>query len=152
MHYGRLSKILLLVCFTLFLGLITSCGESDQGSENDNSGNNSGTSQDVGRASKEQGGATSLEPAGGTTGQAEGAPQEIKIALGDIVSVDTEKRRLMLKPVEGERQVFKVMPNATVAIDDSPAELSDLEKGQQAQLRYIVRKDLGRAREVSAFK
>ncbi|MGB3633656.1 MAG: hypothetical protein WA982_06420 [Rubrobacteraceae bacterium] len=95
-----------MVCFTLFLGIVTSCGGSDQGSENRNSGNNGGKSQNGGGASKEQGGATAQESAGGATGQAEGMSSEIKIALGDIVSVDDEKRRLMLKPVEGERQVF----------------------------------------------
>lgn len=145
MNSGRLSGALLVIFLILTLGVAGGCGGND-GSNNQDGGNaaNEGASQEEGEASKGEG--------SGETGQGEGSSAEIKIALGDIVSVDTEKRRLVLKPVQGERQIFKIVQKANVTLDDRPAELSNLKKGQQAQIRYIVKKDRERARAVNAFR
>ena len=152
MEYSRkYSTVFLLVILVLVVGITAGCGGGDQGSESQNGGNNGDAAQNESGASQGQGGETAQEQGGGATGQAEGSRPEIKIALGDIVSVDTEARRVVLKPVQGERQVFRVVPNANVTVDDVPAELADLEQGQQAQIRYITRNDRERARAVNAF-
>ena len=56
-----------------------------------------------------------------------------------------------MKPVQGKRQSFKVPPKVNVILDDRLAELTNLEQGQQAQIRYVIKKDRERARNVSAF-
>jgi hypothetical protein len=150
-YSGKSSVALLLACLFLTLGLTAGCGGADQSSENQNGNDNSGASQGQTDTPQQQAGETAQGAAGGATDQAAGSAPEIKIALGDILSVDAERRRLVLKPVEGERQVFRVAPNADVTLDDSPTDLSSLEQGQQAQLRYIAKNDRFRARSVNAF-
>lgn len=82
--------------------------------------------------------------------------QEGKIALGSIEAVNTEAKRFTLKPTVEEQgkepQSFKLTPQAKVTLGDKQAELADMKKGQQAQVEYIVRKDLNRARSVQLFE
>ena len=83
-------------------------------------------------------------------------PQETKIALGTIQRVNTEAKRFTLIPASEERdkepQAFKLTPQAKITLGDKEAELADMEKGQQANVEYIVLKDLNRVRSVQLFE
>lgn len=148
MYSSKLSAAFLLACFMLTLGLAASCGGGDETSESRNGGP---TQEETSEATPAPGGGNTQEQGGGATGQDESSSSEIKIALGDILLVDVEKRRVVLRPVRGERQAFKVVPGAEVTLDDEPAELADLEQGQQAQIQYVIKKDQEHARAVDAF-
>lgn len=141
MYTSRESAGVLLAFFLLMLVVIAGCGgETTEGQDGgDRAATQGKTAEDAQRRD------------GGATGQEEGLPSEIKIALGDILLVDVEKRRVVLRPVRGERQAFKVVPGAEVTLDDEPAELADLEQGQQAQIQYVIKKDQEHARAVDAF-
>jgi hypothetical protein len=76
-----------------------------------------------------------------------------KIALGAVARVDTEKSRIILRPssdVQSESPIpFKVKPKAKITLDDKEAELGDAEKGQQAQITYVVKHERNLARQVA---
>ena len=60
---------------------------------------------------------------------------------------------MVIKAVTGKedtkRMPFKIVPNATITLDDEVAELADIKDGQQAQVTYVVRNEVNRAREVT---
>jgi hypothetical protein len=97
-------------------------------------------------------------------GQGEGAAErrdtlDVKIALGRIATVDAEARRFSLRATTGEggddteRIIFKlVKKNAEITLGGEEAEIEDMERGQQAQVEYIVRKDRNLARTIELFK
>ena len=123
MHPRGPLPAFLLVLLTLTMGLVAGCGgeQSGNGSQGDASG-----------GTKKQGG--------------EGAKPEIsapKIALGTVTRVNTEARTIFLRPSAEEQGKkpphFKVRKDATITLDNKEAELSDAEKGQQAQITYVVR-------------
>lgn len=118
--------------------------------------------QGGGTTAKVQGEGTALEqaPQGGTSeGRSGGAKRradapEVRIAPGEIVSVNPENRRFVLKPSRGDRMVFKVLPKAKIERGGREAELADMKRGQKAQVRYVVR-DRGvknRARSITLFE
>lgn len=152
MRKSRLSTITFLACFVLLLSFIAGCGGTEEGSGDQNGGNGSGSgdaAQAEGGTSREQDGVAGQ--GGETAGRTLVSDLEVRVALGEILSVDAESRTLVLRPVEGERQVFRVVPNANVELNDNPAELATLEQGQEAQVRYVVRNGRDRARAVDAF-
>ena len=129
---------LFLLVFILLSGLLAGCGGGG-----DQSGN--GGSQDggaPGEGEQQQGGAA----------QEDAAPAP-KIALGTIKSVKPDKRKIVLQSTAevqgGERMTFKVKKNAKITLDDKEAEMADVKEGQDAQIRYIVKNEVNRAREVS---
>lgn len=130
----------------LFLvGVVAGCGGSEQ--SNDQQGGGGATSTD------ESPQATSGGTDGGTV-QGLGNASGNKIAVGNIVRVDTDKRRFVVKPAKGENMTFKAVPKVQVELDEKEAELADLEKGQQIQLEYIVREGMSvpnRARSITLF-
>lgn len=102
-----------------------------------------------------QSGGGSQEQGDGGQGE-ENPPQESKIALGTIQRVNTEAKRFTLEPSAEEQgeepQAFKLTPQARITLGDKEAELADMEKGQQANVEYIVLKDLNRVRSVQLFE
>ncbi len=46
---------------------------------------------------------------------------------------------------------FKITKNARIQLDGKPAELSDAQEGQQAQIEYVVRNERNRTRAVQLF-
>jgi hypothetical protein len=84
----------------------------------------------------------------------EDAPQD-KIAFGTIRTVDSEARSIRLRPSSDELSEqpvrFKIGENAKITLNEEKAEQADIEKGQQAQITYFVRKKTGVAREVVLF-
>ncbi len=102
-----------------------------------------------------QSGGDSQEQGDGGQGEEE-PPQESKTALGTIQRVNTEAKRFTLEPSAEEQgkepQAFKLTPQAKITLGDKQAELADMEKGQQANVEYIVLKDLNRVRSVQLFE
>ena len=127
---SAVSKILPLVLSLLLVGLLAGCGGSDQ----------SGGSQQEGKA-------------GGEAAKKEMLSE--KVAIGTVRAYKDDRRRLSLRPAseaQGKKPLgFKVRKNAQVTLDGDQAELGDIEEGQQAQIRYVVKNDVNRAFIVQLF-
>jgi hypothetical protein len=122
------------IVLVLLLGFLAGCGGDQSGS---------GESQDGGQ----QGGGEQGAKQGGEA--ADEGPTQAKVALGSIESVQPDKRKLVLKPSfeaqGGDQITFKVRKNAEIQVKDQPAELSEVQSGQQAQIEYVTKNDLNRA-------
>jgi hypothetical protein len=119
-----------LVLSLLLVGLLASCGGSDQ----------SGGGQQEGNA-------------GGDAAKKEKLSR--KVAIGTVRAYKDDRRRLSLRPVseaQGDKPLgFKVRKNAQVTLDGEQSELGDIEEGQQAQVRYVVKNKVNRAIIVQLF-
>ena len=127
---SAVSRILALVLSLLLVGLLAGCGGSDQ----------SGGGQQEGKA-------------GG--GGAKKEKLSRKVAIGTVRAYKDDRRRLSLRPAseaQGDKPLgFKVRKEAQVTLDGEQAELGDIEEGQQAQIRYVVKNDVNRAIIVQLF-
>jgi hypothetical protein len=122
----------------LFPVLLAGCGGGD--------GSGGGSQDGAGGGAKQNGEAAQKK---------KGAPPEIKMGLGRIARVDDEREVIILRPTaeeQGKISRFKANQNTTFTLDDKEAKLADLEKGQQAQIKYISRDGRSVARAVTAFK
>ena len=119
-----------LVLSLLLVGLLASCGGSDQ----------SGGGQQEGNA-------------GGDAAKKEKLTK--KVAIGTVRAYKDDRRRLSLRPAseaQGDKPLgFKVRKNAQVTLDGEQAELGDIEEDQQAQVRYVVKNKVNRAIIVQLF-
>jgi hypothetical protein len=132
---------LILVLF--LLGSLAACGGGGGGEQSGNGGSQ-GDEQQQGQQGEGQ--------------QEEGQQEEVqgrseqKIALGTIGSVDTERRKVVLKPdfeaQGGDQITFKVRKNAEVRVNDQEAELADVQSGQSAQVEYVTKNEVNRATAV----
>jgi hypothetical protein len=128
------------IVLVLLLGFLAGCGGDQSGSGDESQGGEQGGG--------EQGGG---EQAGGQQGgeATDEGPTQAKVALGNIESVQPDKRKLVLKPSfeaqGGEQITFNVRKNAEIQVNDQAAELSELQQGQQAQVEYVTRKEVNRA-------
>jgi hypothetical protein len=135
---GRLA-IFSLALLTLLVGLAAGCGGGGGGgSEQQGGGGNGGAEQ--------QGG-----------GNGGGNAPETKIALGNIVFINAEKQTFTLRPnAQGDDQPepvrYRMTPKAQIALEGEEATLEDIEKGQQAQVEYVVRNGSNRAKSVELFE
>ena len=122
------------IVLVLLLGFLAGCGGDQSGS---------GESQGGGQ----QGGGEQGAKQGGEA--ADEGPTQAKVALGTIESVEPDERKLVLKPSfeaqGGDKITFNVRKNAEIQVKDQPAELSELESGQQAQIEYVTKNDVNRA-------
>jgi ABC-type Fe3+-hydroxamate transport system substrate-binding protein len=129
MHLRGPSVALFILLFISLAGLLAGCaGGGDQ----------AGNGGD-GSSKKQQGGTTQAK-----------APQT-KIALGKVVSVKPDRRKIILRPSaeqQGSRLVFKIVDNAQISLDDQKAEMADAKEGQQAKVEYVTANDQNRARVV----
>jgi len=127
---SAVSKILALVLSLLLVGLLAGCGGSDQ---------SGGNQQD--------------DKAGGEPAKKEKLSR--KVAIGTVRAYKDDRRRLSLRPAsedQGDKPLgFKVRKKAQVTLDGEQAELGDIEEGQQAQIRYVVKNDVNRAIIVQLF-
>jgi hypothetical protein len=75
-----------------------------------------------------------------------------KKARGEINSVKSDARKLVLKPASSEQGEgvihFKLAQDATVTVLGKEAQLADLKSGQQAEVRYFVQDKTNRAGSV----
>ena len=82
--------------------------------------------------------------------------QETKIAVGNVVAVQPDRRRMVVQPsqqVEGtEKVALNVRKTAEITLGDQKAEMGDIAEGQQAQAEYIVKNDVNRAVSVQLFE
>ena len=98
------------------------------------------------------------EQSGGGKAGGESAKKEKlsrKMAIGTVRAYKDDRRRLSLRPAseaQGDKPIgFKVRKKAQVTLDGEQAELGDIEEGQQAQIRYVVKNDVNRAIIVQLF-
>jgi hypothetical protein len=129
---SAVALILPLVLSFMLAGLLAGCGGS--------SGGQSGGGQQQGKAGGEA---------------AKKKPLPSKIAVGTVRAYKDDKRRLSLRPAakaQGQKPLgFKVRKNAQVTLDGKQAELKDIQEGQQAQIRYVVKNEINRAIIVQLF-
>ena len=82
--------------------------------------------------------------------------QETKIAVGNVVAVQPDRRRIVVQPsqqAEGtEKIALNVRKTAEITLGDQEAEMGDIAEGQQAQARYVVKNDVNRAVSVQLFE
>jgi hypothetical protein len=123
------------IVLVLLLGFLAGCGGDQSGSGESQGGGQQGGGEQGGG---EQGGEAADE-----------GPTQAKVALGSIESVQPDERKLVLKPSfeaqGGDQITFNVRKNAEIQVKDQPAELSELQSGQQAQVEYVTKNDVNRA-------
>jgi hypothetical protein len=82
--------------------------------------------------------------------------QETKIAIGNVVAVQTDRRRIVVQPsqeAEGTEEIaLNVRKTAEITLGGEKAEMGDVAEGQQAQAEYIVKNDVNRALSVQLFE
>jgi hypothetical protein len=82
--------------------------------------------------------------------------QETKIAIGNVVSVQPDRRRMVVQPsqeAEGAEKVpLNVRKTAEITLGDEKAEMGDIAEGQQARAEYVVKNDVNRAVSVQLFE
>jgi hypothetical protein len=129
---SAVALILPLALSFMLAGLLAGCGGS--------SGGQSGGGQQQGKAGGEA---------------AKKKPLPSKIAVGTVRAYKDDRRRLSLRPaakVQGQKPLgFKVRKKAQVTLDGKQAELADIQEGQQAQIRYVVKNEINRAIIVQLF-
>jgi hypothetical protein len=127
------------IVLILLLGFVAGCGGDQSGSGESQGGDQQGGDQ--------QGGGEQGTKQGGEA--ADKVPAHAKVSLGTIESVQPDKRKLVLKPSfeaqGGDQITFNVRKNAEIQVKDQPAELSELQSGQQAQVEYVTKNDVNRA-------
>ena len=131
------------VC-ALLVGFVAGCGGEQSGGQQDSG------AESQQESSSNEGGETSGAQGGGTGG--EDGSRENKVALGNISSVSLDNDRFTLRPsAEGEQMVFKLRESTRITLDGKVAKQEDITKGQQAQIKYVVRNERNRARAVILF-
>ena len=82
--------------------------------------------------------------------------QETKIAVGNVVAVQPDRRRMVVQPsqqAEGTEKVpINVRKTAEITLGGEKAEMGDIAEGQQAQATYVVKNDVNRAVSVQLFE
>ena len=82
--------------------------------------------------------------------------RETKIAVGDVISVKPDRRRMVVRPsrqAEGaEKIALNVRKTAEITLGGEKAEMGDVAEGQQAQAEYVVKNDVNRAVSVQLFE
>jgi hypothetical protein len=132
------SLILPLVLSVLLAGLLAGCGGGEQPADQSGGGQ------------KQEGKAGGAKAGGAKQKRLSG-----KIAIGTVRAYKDDKRRLSLRPAnkkQGDKPLgFKVRKHAQVTLDGEKAELGDIQEGQQAQVRYVVKNEVNRATIVQLF-
>jgi hypothetical protein len=135
---SAVSLIFPLALSLVLAGLLAGCGGSGSSQDQSSGG---------GQQQKQE------DKAGGKAAKKE--PLSRKIAIGTVRAYKDDRRRLSLRPAskaQGEKPLgFKVRKKAQVTLDGEQAELKDIEEGQQAQIRYLVKNDINRAIIVQLF-
>lgn len=125
---------LIVPLLALLAALLAGCGGGDQSSGGSQEG---GGQQDQQQESKKQ-------------------AQETKIAIGNVVSVQPDRRRMVVQPREeiegGEEIALNVRKTAEITLGGEKAEMGDVAEGQQAQAEYVVKNDVNRAVSVQLFE
>ena len=82
--------------------------------------------------------------------------QETKIAIGNVIAVQPDRRRMVVQPsqqAEGPDKVpLNVRKTAEIMLGGEKAEMGDIAEGQQAQAEYVVKNEVNRAVSVQLFE
>lgn len=82
--------------------------------------------------------------------------QETKIAVGNVVAVQPDRRRMVVQPsqeAEGTEKIpLNVRKTAEITLGGEKAEMGDITEGQQAQAEYVVKNEVNRAVSVQLFE
>lgn len=82
--------------------------------------------------------------------------QETRIAVGNVVGVKPDRRRMVVEPsqqAEGPEKIsINVRKTAEITLGGQKAEMADVAEGQQAQAEYVVKNDVNRAVSVQLFE
>ena len=112
MHLRRPPTAFFFVVSVLLAGLLVGCGGGDQSGSGGSQGGDGQQQGEAQQGEAQQGGA-------GEQGQAaQGDPPEVKIALGRVIAVVPDRRKIILRPSAevqgGERMSFKVRDDAEI--------------------------------------
>ena len=128
------SRLAVPLLALLSAALLAACGG---GGQTEGSGDGGGGGQDQQQESKKE-------------------AQETKIAVGNVIAVQPDRRRMVVQPsqqVEGPGKVpLNVRKTAEITLGDQKAEIGDIVEGQQAQAEYVVKNDVNRAVSVQLFE
>lgn len=124
-----------LALLLLTAGFLVGCGgQSEDGSQGGSGGNQQG----------------------GSNGDSNEPAKETRIGVGNVVSVNTDRRRMVMRTsqeAEGDdRLIFKIRKNAEITLGGERVEVGDVTQGQQAQVEYVVVNDVNRATSVQLFE
>ena len=108
----------------------------------------------------EQSGGSQEDGGGGQDQQQQEQPkkeaQETKIAVGNVIAVQPDRRRMVVQPsqqAEGPDKVpLNVRKTAEIMLGGEKAEMGDIAEGQQAQAEYVVKNEVNRAVSVQLFE
>jgi len=147
MHPRGFSTALFLAMTVLIVGLLAGCGGGDQ--------SGSGSQQDGGKGAKQDQNAPEKQGGGASKKKAGNEPAK-KVLFGTVTFVNPKTQGFSVKPtikVQGKKPVvFRLAQQAGITLAGKEAKLDDMEKGQQAQVEYVVRNDRNRARVVRLFE
>ena len=147
MHQRGLSTVLFLVTIVLIAGLLTGCGGGDQ--------SGSGSQQDGGSKAEQGKNAPVKQGENAPEKQGKNAPKK-KIVFGTVKFVNPKTEGFSVRPAieeQGKKPVvFRLANETSITLDGKEAKLEDMEKGQQAQVEYVVRNERNRARSVKLFE
>lgn len=146
MYLRRTLAAITLVTLILLAGFLVGCGgQSDEESQGNTSGAQSENGSQVG---------TSADGQGQESGETNEGGDRVRIALGTVLTASAEDRRLVVRPTapdQGDRLIFRVGDRARIMLNEREANFEDAERGQRVQVRYVVRNDRNRARQVMLF-
>ena len=131
----------------LIVGLLAGCGGGDQSGSGSQQGGGKGAKQGQNAPEKQNGGASK---------QKAGNKPAKKILFGTVTFVNSKTEGFSVKPTvkaQGKKPVaFRLAQQTRITLAGKEAKLDDMEKGQQAQVEYVVRNDRNRARVVRLFE
>ncbi len=147
MHPRGFSTTLFLAMTVLIVGLLAGCGGGDQSGSGSQQGGGKGAKQGQNVPEKQNGGASK---------QKAGNKPAKKILFGTVTFVNSKTEGFSVKPTvkaQGKKPVaFRLAQQTRITLAGKEAKLDDMEKGQQAQVEYVVRNDRNRARVVRLFE
>jgi hypothetical protein len=131
----------------LIAGLLAGCGGGDQ--------TGSGSQQKGGNQAKQGQNAPEKQGGGAPKQKAKNEPAK-KVLFGTVTFVNPKTEGFSVKPTikeQGKKPVvFRLAQQTGITLGGKEAKLEDMEKGQQAQVEYVVRNDRNRARVVRLFE
>jgi hypothetical protein len=147
MHPRGFSTALFLTMTVLIVGLFAGCGGGDQ--------SGSGSQQDGGKGAKQDQNEPEKQNGGASKQKAAKEPAK-KVLFGNVTFVNPKTEGFSVKPTikaQGKKPVvFRLAQQTRITLGGKEAKLDDMEKGQQAQVEYVVRNDRNRARVVRLFE